>query len=184
MGEHLASDPWARYRQAFDRVRRHVEERFGVKVRRSADLGANTGSLDGSEITINARLEPDLALFVLVHLFGHAAQWNTDERWRAVGLTGDDLDMERTPEDFGEIHSYEQGASQYGLGLLRETGLSDLEQWYSDWTQADWRYLLEAYRIRRCPSDYRAFFRPGAEPVHARSVPRFQPQKWGIAYSF
>jgi hypothetical protein len=44
------------------------------------------------------------------------------------------------------LHAYELEAALYGLQLLHQAGIRDLDQWYSDFVETDWRYVERFYR--------------------------------------
>jgi hypothetical protein len=173
-----------RYRATFTRVRDHVVGHYGIPVLLSDRLRCCTGCLTGAEITLRRGLDIDILLFLMAHLFGHTVQWNVSPERRAVGMRGDSLEIPREEENMQAIRTYETEACQYALALYHEVGISDLDGWLADWSQADWSYLQEAYRQGRCPSDYRAFFRPGAGHVAPKLIPAFVPRVWKTAYAF
>ena len=59
------------FQEAFNRVELHVETRYGIPVSISDVLDPNTGDFDGCSIKIDYDQDLEVALFVLIHLFGH-----------------------------------------------------------------------------------------------------------------
>jgi hypothetical protein len=167
--------PEERLRDVFDQARRHIEARYAVGVRRGHIAKPNTGDLDGAYIEIDVDQPWGIALFVLVHLFGHTVQWNTSEHDRKVGA---DVSPGKTDAQLAEIHDYERTATRYGLQLLHEAGAHDLDEWICGLWSADWEYLRHYYRTgERLP--FEQFRKPWAgDPMEALPVPPFTPQVW------
>ena len=169
------------FKDAYNRVCRHVEVRYGIEVTISDVLDPNTGDFDGATIKLDYDQDLDMALFVLAHLFGHTVQWNISEEFRALGR---ETSPGKTDEELARIFDYERDATRYSLTLLHEAGVLDLDQWISDWWRADWAFLSHFYRTgeRRDP---RALLRPGAEePLMPLPIPEFQPHHWVSRWSF
>jgi hypothetical protein len=59
------------FQDAFNRVELLIERRYGIPVSISDVLDPNTGDFDGVSIKIDYDQDLEIALFVLVHLFGH-----------------------------------------------------------------------------------------------------------------
>ena len=74
------------FAEAYNRVERLIESRYGLPVSISDVLDPNTGDFDGLHIKIDYALDLELALFVLLHLFGHTVQWNISADARRLGL--------------------------------------------------------------------------------------------------
>jgi hypothetical protein len=49
------------------------------------------------------------------------------------------------------LHDYEFQAARFGMQLLREVGVTALDQWYSDFVATDWRYVERYYQTDRIP---------------------------------
>jgi hypothetical protein len=49
------------------------------------------------------------------------------------------------------LHDYEYEAAGYGLQLLHEAGVRDLDPWYSDFVATDWRYVERFYETDTIP---------------------------------
>ena len=74
------------FRSVYNRVVPIVEKKYGVEVVISDVVDPNTGDFDGQQILIDYDQDLEVALFVLVHLFGHTVQWNVSEAYRNLGL--------------------------------------------------------------------------------------------------
>ncbi len=149
-----------RFIEAFNAVERHVENRYGIPVIISDVLDPNTGDFNGIEIKIDYANDAEVALFVLIHLFGHTVQWNTNDRFREIGQ---DPNLHKTEDELKEIALYEQEATRLSLSLLHEAGVTDLDQWVSDWWRADFAWLTNFYRTGE-RADFRKYLKPGEEP--------------------
>ncbi|MGK2858461.1 MAG: hypothetical protein ACSLFQ_14775, partial [Thermoanaerobaculia bacterium] len=119
---------------AFNRIERHVEARYGIPVVLTDVPSPFTGDLDGEEIRVDFENEPEDALFILVHLFGHTVQWNVSERSREIGR----LAISNPSEELlAELAGYERDAARYSMALLRDAGVQGLDQWLSDFSACD-----------------------------------------------
>ena len=169
------------FQEAFNRVELHVETRYGIPVSISDVLDPNTGDFDGCSIKIDYDQDLEVALFVLIHLFGHTVQWNVSEEYRKLGI---DTNPGKSEEQLQRIYDYERDASRFSLQLLHDAGVHDLDRWVSDWWYADWEYLAHYYRTGE-KLDTRALLRPGhGETLTALPIPPFTPQRWVSRWSF
>jgi hypothetical protein len=169
------------FKEAFDLVERHVEERYRIPVSVGDVLDPNTGDFDGGSILLDFDQSEESALFVLIHLFGHTVQWNLSEAHRTLGL---DSQAGKDEETLARIYLYERDATRYSLELMHESGVDDLDQWASDWWAADWKFLSHFYRTGE-RLEVRALLEPGkAERLTPLAIPPFQPQRWVSRWSF
>ena len=161
------------YRQVFLALAEHIERAYGLKVNVGPVTGSYTGQFDGQEIWADLDRDPQEAVFILVHLFGHTVQWNLDEKLRELGLANSGVQV----DDLPRIYEYERQASQLGLALLEEIGEFRLARWLSDCFGADWKFLAHFYRTGE---KVRFETKEGAaEPLlTALPIPRFKPQRW------
>lgn len=171
----------ADFKDAYDRVKRRIEERYGIAVSISDVVDPNTGDFNGVQIMIDYDQDLESAFFVLVHLFGHTVQWNTSSECRAIGT---DLSIGKSDEQLERIYEYEKTATRYSLQLMHEAKVMDLDQWVSDWWTADWKYLAHYYRCGE-KLNIRSLLEPGkASRLTPIPIPEFRPQKWMSRWSF
>jgi hypothetical protein len=107
-----------------------------------------TGIFDGLRIVIDPDVEFEMQCFVLLHLFGHSVQWVAPSLEHKLAPLQNTADKERFLD---VLHAYELEAALYGLQLLHEAGIRDLDPWYSDFVETDWRYVERFYREDRIP---------------------------------
>ncbi len=163
------------FRRARDRV-----ESYGVRVYIGDILDPNTGTFDGSEIGIDWANDAETSLFVLVHLFGHTVQWNTVPAYRTIdarAVPG------APPEVIEEARIYEQSASRLGISLLHQAGVTDRDQWISDWWASDWHYLSSYYRTGKLP-DWQSCRISGQARLSPLPIPHFVPARYPPRYAF
>jgi len=167
------------YRTVFRSLAEHIERAYSLKVNAGPVIGSYTGQFDGKEIWVDLDKDPEEAVFILVHLFGHTVQWNLDEKLRLLGLAISGV----KEEDLPRIYQYERQASQFGLALLEETGEFGLARWLTDRFGADWKFLAHFYR-----TGDKILFETEAradEPLlTALPIPGFIPQRWPPRGSF
>jgi hypothetical protein len=167
------------YRTIFRALVERIEGAYSLRVSIGPVTGTYTGQFDGKEIWVDLDKDPEEAVFILVHLFGHTVQWNLDEKLRVLGLA----DSGVKEEDLPRIYQYERQASQFGLALLEETGEFRLARWLSNCFGADWKFLAHFYRTGE---KVRFEREAGAdEPLLvALLIPSFIPQRWPPRGSF
>ncbi len=75
--------------------------------------------------TLTYLLTPEERLFLLVHLFGHTAQWNLSPEGYTLGQP------QTPPVDdllLPQLIAYEREAAAYALSLLHTVGIRDLDR--------------------------------------------------------
>jgi hypothetical protein len=169
------------FQEAYNRLELLIEKKYGLDVSISDVIDPNTGDFDGMRIMLDYTLDLELAVFVLLHLFGHTVQWNVSDELRELGT---ELKPGIDAATLQKIYEYEKDATRYSIALLHEAGLQDLCQWASDWWHADWLYLKHFYLTGE-KLDARALFKAGeSELLTPLAVPPFKVQKWVSRWSF
>lgn len=158
----------------FNVLERHIESRWGIPVVITDVPNPFTGDLDGSEIHVDFDLDAEEATFIVAHLFGHTVQWNTSSRAREIGT----LVVEDASEELlAELADYERAAARYSLKLFHDAGISDLDQWLSDFSACDVAYLMHFYRTGEKPP-FRSFWKEGTPMLEPLPIPDFRPERW------
>lgn len=162
-----------RFREVFGVMERRIEDRWGIPVRIRDVADPFTGDLDGAEIQVDFDLEPEDALFIVVHLFGHTTQWNTDAAARAIGTYPGPW----TPDKLEEVRVYEQTACRYSMQLFHDAGIHDLDQWLSDFAACDHAYLEHFYTTGE-KRPFRSFWTDGNPCLTPLPIPTYTPTRW------
>lgn len=170
----------ARFRRAFNILEQYVERTYGIPIRISDVPDPFTGDLDGAEIHIDYDLHPEEGLAILAHLFGHTIQWNLSEHGRTVGVQAPDQGI--TEARLKELYDYELEAARYSLQLFHDAGLTDLDQWISDYFHCDWAYLAHFYRTGE-KRGFFSFWQDGGARIAPLAIPEFTPQSWRGRFS-
>ena len=76
-----------------------------------------------------------------------------------------------------ELEAYEREACRYSLRLFHEAGVTDLDQWLSDFAACDFAYLRHFYATQE-KAPFRSFWRDGAALIEPLAIPEFTPTKW------
>jgi hypothetical protein len=155
------------------RLQKHLENVYGIRVVTRDIPDPLTGDLDGAEIDIDNAVTPEQRLFLLAHLFGHTVQWNVNPDLFEIGR------QYRPPvnEDLiPAVVAYEREAACYGLSVLHEIGIMEIDQWFCDYTACDQAYLLHFYRTgeRR---NFRSFSTGSAPLLQPQPIPPFTPTR-------
>jgi hypothetical protein len=162
------------FRDAFNRVERHIEQHYGLPVVITDVADPFTGDLDGATILVDYDLDAENALFILVHLFGHTVQWNVSPTDRALGL----LEVHAPSDELlASLARYEQDAARYSLQLFHEAGVRDLDQWLANFAACDIAYLMHFYRTGE-KRPFRSFWSDAAPILTPLEIPAFSPTKW------
>jgi hypothetical protein len=166
----LMEIPFADFAQ---RAQQQIETRYKIRVVTRDIPDPLTGDLNGEEIHLDYAITAEQRLFLLGHLFGHTVQWNTDPTaFTAARQYTPPVDEKLFPA----VLQYEGEAAQYGLWLLHEIGITQVDQWFSNYTATDQAYLLHFYRTG-VKLDFQSFWREGAPMLNAKPVPSFTPAR-------
>jgi len=162
--------PFAEYSA---RVQNHLENFYGIQVVTRDIPDPLTGDLDGAEIDIDYAVIQEQRLFLLAHLFGHTVQWNMDPALFEIGRryqppVNEDL--------IPAIIAYEREAACYGLAMLHQINITDIDLWFSEYTACDQAYLLHFYRTGE-KRDFRCFWADDAPLIRPQPIPRFTPTR-------
>ena len=155
------------------RVQQHLETKYRIRVVTRDIPDPLTGDLDGAEIHVDYAISAEQRLFLLCHLFGHTVQWNTDTSAFEIGR------QYQPPVDealFPAILAYEGEAASYGLSMLHEIEITDIDAWFSRYTACDQAYLLHFYRTGD-KGDFQQFWREDAPMIPAKPIPPFVPTR-------
>ena len=154
--------------------------KYGFKIR-YADLEApRTGTFDGLEITLDPDVEFEMQCFILLHLFGHSVQWVAPTLEHKLTAIQQSTDKSAFLE---ALQAYEFEAAQFGIQLMHEAGITDLDQWYSDFVQTDWIYVRRYYLEGRIPTweECRAEQQPLVQPT---PIPELAHRKVEVRFAF
>ena len=164
----------ARFLEVFNVLERVIEEKYGIPVRIKDVPSPFTGDLDGAEIHVDYEEDPEGALFILVHLFGHTVQWNLNPRAMEIGLAV--FNLEPTDENLAELKTYEVQACQYSMQLMHDAHIHDLDQWLSDFAACDFAYL-RAFYLTRTKKPFRSFWKAKQPLIAPLAIPDFHPKE-------
>jgi hypothetical protein len=161
--------PFAEYSA---RVERHIEKAYGVRVVTRDVPDPLTGDLNGAEIHVDYAVTAEQRLFLLAHLFGHTVQWNLSPGAFELGRPQAPPVSEAC---LPALMDYEREAAGYGLGLLHEIGITDADQWFTDYAACDAAYLRHYY-VSGEKREFLSFWQEGTARLQPQPVPRFTPQ--------
>jgi hypothetical protein len=154
-------------------VEQHLECAYNIRIRTVDVPDPLTGDLDGAEIHLDFALTPEQRLFLLAHLFGHTVQWNVSPKAFDIGKLHEPPVSEKL---LREIMDYERDAARYAMGMLHDIGITDADQWLSDYTACDMSYLRHYYRTGEKRS-FRSFWRDHSVRIEPLMIPVFRPAK-------
>ncbi len=162
-----------RLQEVLTLLRNHVEQHYRIPVLFIDVPEPFVGDLDGEEIWIDNLQDIEVMLFNLIHLFGHTVQWNLLGQAPEIG---NKAPGEYTEADLDEVVRYEREASCYGLQLLHDLDIRDLDTWLSDFSASDVAYLLHYYKTgeKVHPLTLSRSGQSLLEPLH---TPPFSPQR-------
>jgi hypothetical protein len=155
-----------------------VKYGFAIEYR---DLEApRTGTFDGLRITMDPDVDFEMQCFILLHLFGHSVQWTAPSLEQGLGTLKDSTDK---AVFMRVLHAYEYEAARFGMQLMHEAGIADLDQWYSDFVATDWRYVERYYQTDVIPpwNECLAHNQPLIQPL---AIPPIRPKQVEVRYAF
>jgi len=145
------------------------------------DLEApRTGIFDGLKISIDPDVDFEMQCFILLHLFGHSIQWTAPSLEESLDALQDTTDK---AVFMRALHDYEFQAARFGMQLMHEVGITDLDQWYSDFVETDWRYVERFYATDTIPPWHEclAYNQPLIKPL---PIPSIQLKQVEVRYAF
>lgn len=162
-----------RLQEVIELLRAEIEQHYGIPILFVDVPAPFVGDLDGEEIWIDFEQDYELIAFNLIHLFGHTVQWNLQGKAPEIGSkepgTYSDADID-------EVVRYERDASRYGLELLHDLGVRDLDGWLADFSGSDVAYLVHFYRTGE-KVDHRDFWHSGLPLLEPLPIPHFTPKR-------
>jgi hypothetical protein len=139
-----------------------------------------TGIFDGLRIVIDPDVALEMQCFVLLHLFGHSVQWVAPSLAHKLEA----LQHTQVKERFMQVlRAYEYEAAEFGLQLLHEAGVRDLDAWYSDFVATDWRYVERYYQEDRIPP-WEECLVAGAPPIEPARIPPLVQRQVDVRFAF
>lgn len=139
-----------------------------------------TGIFDGLRIVIDPDVGFEMQCFVLLHLFGHSIQWVAPSLAHKLTALQETQDKSRFMQ---VLHDYEYEAAQFGLRLLHDVGIEDLDTWYSDFVATDWRYVERFYCEDRIPP-WDECVVAGAPLVRTAAIPPLVHRQVEVRFAF
>jgi hypothetical protein len=137
------------------------------------------GIFNGLKIVIDPAVEFETQCFLVLHLFGHSVQWIAPSyRAEILGVSDNDLEIY-----LKALERYERNAARFGLQLLRESGITELDQWFFDFAESDWKYVETFYRTGRIPP-WETCRVQAAGPIEPLPVPPLTPRLVDVRYAF
>jgi len=139
-----------------------------------------TGIFDGLKIVIDPDVDFEMQCFVLLHLFGHSVQWVAPSLAHKLDALQKTTDKARF---LVVLHDYEYEAAGFGLALLYELGIRDLDGWFSDFVATDWRYVERYYREDQIPPWHECIV-SGAPRIHPTGIPPLTHRQVEVRFAF
>ena len=162
-----------RLQEVIDLLQVEIEQHYGIPILFVDVPAPFVGDLDGAEIWIDFEQSPELIAFNLIHLFGHTVQWNLLGKAPEIGNKDPGCYSEA---ELDEVERYERDASRYGLKLLHDLGVRDLDAWLSEFSASDVAYLVHFYRTGE-KVDHRGFWHNGLPLLDPLVIPPFTPRR-------
>lgn len=157
---------------------RVVKHGFALELR---DLEPpRTGIFDGLRIVIDPDVDFEMQCFILLHLFGHSVQWIAPSLERNLVALQSTSDKTRFMQ---VLHDYEFQAGRFGLTLLHEAGILDLDVWYSDFVATDWHYVERYYQTDTIPP-WEECLTTANELIQPLEIPKLVSRQVEVRFAF
>jgi hypothetical protein len=69
------------------------------------------------------------------------------------------------------------------MQLMREVGVTALDQWYSDFVETDWRYVERFYQTGQLP-DWHTCVVSGCGPIAPAPIPELRHHEVQVRFAF
>jgi hypothetical protein len=154
---------------------------YGFKLEYARLERPKLGIFDGERIVIDPAVDFEMQCFLVLHLFGHSVQWVAPSyRPEILAVPVPEHDLEVYLQ---ALESYERNAARFGIQLLHESGIFDLDQWFFDFAASDWKYVEAFYRTGCIPT-WKSCRVRGASAVEPLRIPPFKPRPVDVRYAF
>lgn len=129
-----------------------------------------TGYFKGKDLYLDPSLPSHIGLAALTHVAGHAIQWacpgdlpfiNGEE----AEEIGNKFWIGASDEELVKVTEYEEEASRIGLDLLHDAGVTDTDEFISDYFHADNAFLMHYYRTKEVRPLASFWPKPVLEPL-------------------
>ena len=100
--------------------------KYGFKIEYHDLEPPRTGIFDGMSIVLDPDVTFEMQCFILLHLFGHSVQWiapSLEAKLEALRHTADRAVFMQA------LHDYEFEAARFGMQLMHEADVRNLDQW-------------------------------------------------------
>jgi hypothetical protein len=139
-----------------------------------------TGIFNGLKLVIDPDVGFEMQCFILLHLFGHSVQWVAPSIEHKLAALTDTTEKEAFLQ---VLQAYEYEAARFGLTLLHQAKIHDLDAWYSDFVATDWKYVERFYREDRLPPWDECVLH-GAAPIEPAPIPPLVHRQVQVRYAF
>lgn len=145
------------------------------------DLEApRTGTFNGRVIVLDPDVGFEMQCFILLHLFGHSVQWVAPSLEDKLGELQHSKELERF---LVVLRDYEFEAATFGMTLMHQAGVRDLDQWYSDFVETDWRYVERYYRTGQIPPWHECIAND-CQVIEPRPIPELKHREVQVRFAF
>jgi hypothetical protein len=139
-----------------------------------------TGVFNGLAITLDPDVDFEMQCFILLHLFGHSVQWTAPSLAHQLEELQHTQDMDRFLQ---VLMDYEFEAARFGLQLLHEAGVRDMDPWYSDFVATDAHYVERYYREGAIPP-WSECIQAGQPLIQPAPVPPIEQRQVEVRFAF
>ena len=102
------------------------------------------GTFDGIHIAISPELSNSERCFDALHLFGHSVTFASDSYQNVINRFTHTPEMD--PSFFPTLLEYEFLAARFGLALLHQLAVNDIDRWYTDFVYTDHKMVETSYK--------------------------------------
>ena len=139
-----------------------------------------TGIFDGLRIVVDPDVGFEMQCFLLLHLFGHSVQWVAP----SIEHKLQDLQHTQDKTRFMDVlHAYELEAAGFAMQLMHERGVKNLDQWFSDFVETDWRYVERYYQTDKLPP-WEECVVSGVPLITATPLPALKHREVEVRFAF
>jgi len=123
------------FARLLQRAQEHLADRHGMLFQQLEPHLPVRGVFDGRTISMRESVPIQEALFLTVHVFGHAVQFGTSAAARVLAAGA--FRARNNPDFESAVYAYETEASGYGAQLMLDLDAEPLLPWYEHLACAD-----------------------------------------------
>lgn len=178
----LDKNDFLRFKQFLSR---YIETKYSIKIEEkvTVDNDKYLGGYDGKCIYVKECISEEYKLFLIAHLFGHTVQLGSTDKYNNIES---ELPISsKKNKELISLKEYEEEAASYAIFLLNNSLDVDMQQWFSDWSAADWEYFIKIKDLdQKKENNNKLKLVYGKPLIESKAIPDFKVEKFETKYAY